>query len=413
MAKQPISEDRLREVARLYEEHGSASAAGRAEGTSERSMRYQVAQAMKRGYIHSTFDPVPPGFEVREQNISFDKQGVEKGRRVTIVQESGGPFSVPDGHFLKGVSSYLDADGNVRGEWRKTNVETEHQFKMLVKAYSDAIERYAGHAVLPPAPSYTDSELLTAYPIADHHLGLYAWHEEAGEDYDIERGRDVLMNAVGDLVAVVPESETALVLDLGDFLHGDDSTNQTRRSSNALDIDSRYAKVLTIGLELKIAVIELALQKHDRVIVRELPGNHNDDSSYMIALALAAHFRNNDRVEVSLDPSRHYAMQHGRVLIVATHGDQVKPEEFPGMVAANWPEEWGATKFRYGMFGHIHHKLKIGGEKYGITCEAFNTLAPRDAWAAGRGLTANKTMCAVTYHAEHGEIARSTITARF
>jgi hypothetical protein len=95
-------------------------------------------------------------------------------------------------------------------------------------------------------------------------------------------------------------------------------------------------------------------------------------------------------------------------MLAANHGHMVRPEEFPGVMASLWPQEWGRTLHRYAYFGHVHHRSRGGGERAGVVWETFQTLAAKDAWHHGSGYTAGRSMVAITHHAEVGEIIRNT-----
>lgn len=247
-------------------------------------------------------------------------------------------------------------------------------------------------------------DLATVYPIADLHLGMYAWDEETGNNYDLEIARRLLLDTMAKLVADSPASDEAVLLNLGDFFHSDSNENRTRRSGNALDVDTRYAKVLSTGVSLVVDVILLALQKHKHVLWRGLPGNH--DPYAALALSIALHQRFIDaqhRVTIDTDPSPFFFWRHGKVLVGATHGDMAKPEDMPGIMAAKVPIWWGETDFRYVYTGHLHTKKKgLVAEGRGAEIEVFQTLAPRDAWGNSMGFVAGRSMEAITYHRETG-----------
>lgn len=230
-------------------------------------------------------------------------------------------------------------------------------------------------ATRPKAPASTDSKLLTVYPIADHHLGLYAWAEEAGENYDLAIGERLLKETMGALVAGAPSSQTAIILNLGDFFHSDDNTQLTPKSKHKLDVDGRHAKILRVGVKLLIHCIQLALQRHDKVIVRCLPGNHDPYASLALSTALSCFFDNSKRVTIDVDPSAFFWYPFGKVLIGATHGDKAKGHDMPGVMAADRPRDWGNSEYRYIYLGHVHHKSIGGGEKHGATWETFQTLS--------------------------------------
>ena len=215
---------------------------------------------------------------------------------------------------------------------------------------------------------------------------------------------------MGDLVAMAPPADQGIVLNLGDFFHADNSSNRTERSGNSLDVDTRYAKVLGLGVKLNIRCIELALQRHQRVVARMLGGNHDPHSSYALAIALSCFFDGNPRVTIDCDPSKFFKWTFGKVMVLGTHGDTVKPEQVPGVMASRWPKDWGQTIYRYAYLGHLHHRAKGGGEDSGVVWEVFQTLAAKDAWHAAGKYTSGRSVTAITHHSESGERFRHLVS---
>src|SRR5262249_26176060 len=221
----------------------------------------------------------------------------------------GGPF--PPGVELRGYSTLYGPDGEVRGQWVKTQRSrtVEETLDAIKTAFADlrpSVPRSLPDPVL-------DRDLLTVYPIADLHLGMYSWDAETGANYDLYIAQDLLRQAVGYLVEQSPTSETALVLNLGDFFHSDSNENRTRRSGNPLDVDTRYAKVLSAGVSLLCGVVDRALTKHQNVIVRNLQGNHDPYAALALTIAVDAYYRNEPRVKVDTSPSPYFYYRHGKV----------------------------------------------------------------------------------------------------
>ena len=72
---------------------------------------------------------------------------------------------------------------------------------------------------------------------------LESTNEEAGEDFDLDIAEGSLVAAVDHLVALAPPSDIGVLINLGDFFHTDTMKNQTARSTNALDVDTRWLKI--------------------------------------------------------------------------------------------------------------------------------------------------------------------------
>ena len=396
--------DTLRQALDYLEKHGSKVRAAEALGITRAGFQHRIRAAARHGLMGTS--PVLEGFELRSISTQRGEDGKTEREWIKQAPEAGGELVIPQGHMVKGISALTNSAGQVIQQWTKTSLDAQatEEFR---KAITSAFDSYRSHASLPPAPEGTTADLLSVYPIVDLHLGLYAWGRETGADYDLKIAAGLLKQSVANLVSRSANSEQAIILDMGDYFHTDNSSNRTSRSGHTLDVDTRYARVLQVGVELVVECIELALQKHDRVLYRKLPGNHDDESSLMLAIAIAAWFRDNPRVTVDTDPSRFFMYQHGKVMIAATHGDMLRMENMATFMATNWPKVWGDTEFRYAYTGHVHHdRVKGGG---GVRSESFNTLAAKDSWAAGMGFPSSRSAVSITMHKELGEWDRFTV----
>lgn len=288
---------------------------------------------------------------------------------------------------------------------RKLTVREKNRNRLALEEWAARLSDVPS-AVRTKPPTISNSDLCAVYPMGDPHFGMYAWAAEAGEDFDLAIAERITYRAIDELVAAAPPAREAVILELGDFFHSDNSQNRTEASGHALDVDTRWARVLAIGLRAMVYVIKAALRKHARVTVRIVQGNHDTHSSSALALALDAHFRNERRVSIDLSPAPRWYYRFGRVLIGATHGHQCRPKNLPAAMASERSRDWGETEFRYFHFGHVHHKTVT--EHPGCITESFRTLAPRDAWHAGQGYSAGRDMQCITYHRKYGERVRHT-----
>jgi hypothetical protein len=351
--------------------------------------------------------------------LNIHKRNIERSlallKRRAALQEPGlqleGPEeAIPDPYRLRGTSTLYGKDGSITQTWVKTEISRDGLADALRVFVEELVEDVRGKAPVVKAPEISDAELLTVYPMGDPHLGMYAWAEECGEDFDIEIAERDLEEALARLIAASPPSEVGLILNLGDFFHADNKHNLTGRSGNPLDVDTRWAHVMRAGARLMIKVVKYALAKHKTVIVRNVQGNHDEHSALALSMILDAYFDQDDRVDVQLSPAEHWYYKHGKVLIGTTHGDKAKMKDLPGVMACDRPREWGDTAYRYWYCGHIHHSEVHEG--YGAIVEYFRTLAAKDAWHAGEGYRAGRDMRCIVQHIEWGEIERHTIDIR-
>lgn len=342
------------------------------------------------------------------------KLGISKGTvsgAVARVRKRAAKFDpqlhnhqAPPGYRLKGVSTLLDSDGQVRQTWVKTAADSEDP-GAFIEAFKLAVE---GLDKVKPvkAPESGYADLLSAYPIGDAHLGMLAWGVETGTDFDLKIAEANLVSAMSKLVSLSPPSERALVLNVGDYHHAD-SSSATTTAGTRLDVDSRYGKMLQVGLRVFLFCVYEALRKHAIVHVVINRGNHDFHTSYMLSIAVQEHFRNEPRVVMEPLPKAYTYLEFGKNLIGTTHGNLCKLDRLPLIMANDQEQAWGRTKFRHWYVGHFHHaQVKEHG---GCTTETIRTLAASDAWHHDSGYRAGRSMFADVWHRDYGQISRSIV----
>jgi hypothetical protein len=371
--------DTQRRYFEAVELHGGASAASRvlgvSKGTIARSMAALQAKAASKGYA--------PQHDMTH--------------------------TVPDGYRVKGVSGYYGSDGQLRGQWVKTEINRDRTEALIRQFVEDLVADARGLCPPTPSPDYQLEDLLAVYAIGDPHFGMYAWAEETGDDFDLDKAERLTRGAIDRLVTSAPAAKRALLLQAGDMFHADNSSNQTPASGHALDVDTRYAKVMQVGLRAMVYAIRRLLEKHEEVEAWMLPGNHDPHSSFALALCLQAFFENEPRVKIDLGPGLYKFLRFGKVLIGGHHGHGAKVADLPLLMAVDRAQDWGETDHRYVYIGHIHHDTVK--EIMGVRVESLRTLATKDAWHAGKGYRAGRDMRLIVHHRDHGEVERHTCGA--
>ena len=354
-------------------------------------------RAAERGELG--YEPVLPGYAIKQISSQDGDAWIKQ------TKAPGEVFTVPDGQEVKGISALVDATGREMLKWVKTGKGVDAG--SVARAIREAFEGMTARAPDVPPPAFVDDDLLTVYLLPDLHFGMLAWGPESGEDWDISIAMATIEGAVDRLIAGSPPSRKAVVLGLGDLLHADGYDPMTARSKNILDVDSRWPKVLRASAQMVARTVEKVLAKHQEVTVRILPGNHDTQSSQSVTLGLSMLFegKGDPRVTVDSDPSYTWYCPHGTTLLAATHGDAAKMADLPLLMAVDNPEAWGRSTFRYAFTGHIHHRSVI--EKAGVIVESLQAPGASDAWHAKMGYRAGRSLSAVTYHRDLGEVGRT------
>jgi hypothetical protein len=404
MVTAPLSDELLRETVEVYEACGrNAAEVARRTNVPGTTIKSRLHEAARRGLLGTA--PVLPGYRLSQVSTIVDADGVKVREYIQQRPAVEGVFTMPEGHTIKGVSSYLDGQGNVVGQWVKTKAG-ELDPLAVVEAIKAALADYERPGPPTSFDAVPDDELLTIYPCGDWHLGLHVWGREAEDDWDLKIAERVIGKAMQDVISRSPSAATAVILLGGDTLHADNSNNQTPRSGNALDVDGRYQKVIGTTCRLLVNVIEWALARHEHVVVRILRGNHDDHACVAVQYHLAGWFRSEPRVTVDLDPSLYWWHRFGSVLLGSTHGHEASPKDMPGIMASRRAEDWGATRHRYVHTFHLHRSEKTTSTNSGVVCEIHETPIPKDGWAYGKGFLSGRSVKSITYHREQGEKTR-------
>lgn len=386
----------LEEAARLFKEYsGNYVRIAAALGLARSSAQHRVKQAAKQGLLG--LKPVPPGFDIRQITSGPNGESVK-------MQPTGPEVVKPDGLILRG-SSILSRDGEEVIRWDKYGEERDLSNAALVEAVRGAFADYEAPS-LRAQPETCRDDAVTVYPLADFHVGLLAWENETGQNYDTHIARETIVAAMMDLIASTYPSRRAVVLGLGDLLHFDGYEPRTERSGNVLDTDSRYPKVLKTALQIVKVIISLALERHETVEVRLLPGNHDDRAALAVSLALSEAYEDHPRVTVDDSPSRFWFRRYDRVFLGATHGEKAKMAAMPLIMACDRPEDWAASTRRRIYTGHIHHE-KVQ-EHPGAIVESLRSPVRPDAYHTFAGYRSGRSVYSQTFRLDGSRMFTST-----
>jgi len=368
---------RQREVLEAVNLHGSAMAAS-------------IALGINKGAASDAYNAV-----------------IKKAARSGYSPEHDFTRPVPDGYVAKGVSTYYNKEGKPSGQWVKASLS--HQ--ALVDAMREAIDGFKDEiqptsAIVAPARS--EEHLCNLYTFTDYHLGMLAWNQEGGSDWNISLAEKTIIAALAQMIEQSPKAHTAVLNIQGDFLHTDGKTPVTPASKHVLDADSRFPKIRRSAIRIIRSLVAMSLQRHQAVHLIIAEGNHDEESAGWLSDLFAVHYEDEPRITVNDAILPFYVFEWGVFMLGVHHGHKVKNENLPLLFAAQFPQEWGRTKHREIHCGHRHHRDEK--EYNGVTVVQHPTLAARDAYAARGGWIADRAAWAITYHKKYGPVGRVMIT---
>lgn len=300
--------------------------------------------------------------------------------------------------------------GGVERVWERQHPERENRLADIEAMVRHAVSDVSGMSPLRPRPNLAAASLLATYWFGDPHFGLGSSTEDGGDTTNIDDSDRLTRAGVDVLVSRMPVTKRAIFGFIGDNTHANDSSALTPGHKNPLDVDARGfgAAFLSVSRAICYAVVR-GLEKHEDVEVWILPGNHDPDAAFGIAVAVSMFFDNNPRVTVRLSREYLWWTIFGRNLIAAHHGDKIKPMDLHGVLSNDCRSVWADCDFRYVFQGHIHHDTVT--EYQQTRFESLRTLSKQDPWHRGKGFRSMRDTRAVLYHERYGEAERYTVSA--
>lgn len=337
---------------------------------------------------------------IRIRKAKLAKKGVGHGRDVSHL--------VPDGYKIKGTSSLVDEFGNTKLQWVKTDTDAERQVE-LMKAVIEGVKS----EITPVAPvkavrAKRDDKLLNLYTVSDFHLGMLAWADESGDDWDMKIAEDLFSRWFDAAFQKAPDAGTGVINLLGDLAHFDSLDAVTPASGHVLDADTRYQKLVRYMIRMVRRVVGMALVKHKNVRLLIVQGNHDESGMIWLAEMFSTLYDNEPRVFVDTSPDVYKMVQHGKTTLFFHHGHKARFDAIEPVMIAKFRKAFGESVYSYAHVGHLHHQKIV--ESRNMIVEQHRTLAAKDAYASRGGWMSGRSANVITYSAEYGEVARLTIS---
>lgn len=371
--------------------------------------------------------------------------GYGRAKRIkSMLGKSGSEISIDVGETgaslsyrgrIRTLDDLLNAAGVDRGQWgvkryqvntwegpSKDGVYQFFQVKAeLVRSPKSVIEEVFSDVKLGRVDIQerhpAGSRLFVLSP-ADAHFGKYAWHEETGsENYDVDIAKKIFMSSINELLGYGRDLggiERYLFIVGNDLIHVDSGLDSTTTAGTRQDVDGRWQKAFRAALECVVKAID-TMAAHAPVDVVIQPGNHDQEKSQVLGIALEMRYENTNQVNIINTPMPRRYYKYGNTLLGITHGDGVKIRSLPGIMAKEARELWGSAKYTEWLIGHFHKKHEIVYspvvEEDGTRIRIIPSLTPPDAWHAKKGYSIGvRASEALVYSKDRGYLANLSAT---
>ena len=380
MPTPPLTDEQCREAWDAFEAHDKRyTPAAKSLGLSENALRNRVQRAKDRGFHLS------------------------EGVKDSMTRAGLDPVVIRGGH-----RRVYDDDGKQIDTVRYTvPVDVADTTEKIEQATESALERIA--QATPSAPTLirikpADGALFGLLPLFDAHLGLQM------PDYGLDESVARLVGGAFEAIDAMPAAGCIAIINGGDFTHQNDDSNQTPQSKHSLPISANYIDTTDAATDARIAIIEYAAKKFERVETKDLIGNHDPATAKIIRAALRQRYRDNERIHVELDGINFWHRVFGKNLISVHHGDIKRAlKDLALSLCEKYRVERGNTKFHEHHTGHLHHIKETRFDLGGVHFCQHGAISRKSNYDEANVYEGDSILQGITYHERGGR--KSTIEA--
>lgn len=335
MPTPPMTAEQMQEAINLLNEHGTCKAASEATGINYKTLNSRINKARENGFH------LAEGMRESMDAAKLDGMTIDGGWIITDK----------DGAIIKRSTRYSQKDNS------------EDEAEQIEAATESALGRIA--TATPAAPMLirskpADGALFGLLPLFDAHLGL------SMPGYGLDEAVSRLVGGAFEAIDAMPAAGCIAIINGGDMTHQNDDSNQTPQSRHPLPISANYTDTTDAATDARIAIIEHAARKFDRVETKDLIGNHDPATAKIIRAALRQRYRDNGRISVDLEGINFWHRTFGKTLLSVHHGDIKRAlKDLALSLCQKYRVERGQTTFHEHHTGHLHHvketRFDLGG----------------------------------------------------
>jgi len=319
----------------------------------------------------------------------------------------------PEGfHIAKTATMYRDPDPNSTTpiKWVSTNMDRVSQYETMreaAEAFKEDLPKYT--PVKKKNKAKARDDLLNLFVLTDYHLGMYSWHEETGENWNIEKAEEMLYRWIDHSVDVSSNATTAVFAQLGDLLHWDGLDAVTPMNRHVLDADTRFQMVVRVAIRAIRYIMKRLLEKHDHVHVIMADANHDPAGGVWMREWVDSVYQDEPRVTVDTSADTYYAYEFGNTALFFHHGHKKRINQVAPVFTRKFRKIYGNVKYAYAHTGHLHH-YEASEKNNLMKVEQHRCLAPKDAYASRAGFESDRDAHLITYSSKYGQVSDMSIT---
>lgn len=268
---------------------------------------------------------------------------------------------------------------NPEGKWLQSVAYENTRGLDVEKAKKDLVKAIAEYELPKFEKTHLNyNQVCAVINLYDAHISSLCLFSDTGKDSEINGNIEKFEKCFDELLTTTEAfNPEIIVFPIGnDFLH-ENGPNHTTKKGTKLDVSGNHFDNFTKGLILLRKCIDKASQV-SKVYVPLVTGNHDSDITNYLITALEEIFRDNPNVQIDSRRITRKYFRFGCSLLGFTHGDTVKMEQLPLIMAVEASKDFAETNERIWLTGHVHHLVEK--EFPGVTVKALRGLAQTDKW---------------------------------
>lgn len=262
----------------------------------------------------------------------------------------------------------------------ETDANRWRTFETSMRDIIDNVQSLISRPVHTPKVNAHDEEYTLFLYHTDAHIGKEAW--------DNATARKIILNSADAVLARATRAygkPTKIVGGIGGDWCNIDTTLGTTTRGTPQPGNSDWFDIMQAANGVLYDLAHM-LSDVSYTDMYTIPGNHDEMWSVLAGDWMSKLFANDLRLKVhafnKANGGRNYHLC-GKTLLMLLHGNTSKPDEYPSIMAAEAPELWGKSRFRYIMHGHHHHEVTKAYR--GATRYQMNTIEPGCHWGNKEG----------------------------
>lgn len=235
--------------------------------------------------------------------------------------------------------------------------------------------------------------------IADLHMNLQSTLLSTGNEYNCDIAERLFFNVITDVLkrCDIYSFEKIIFCIGGDMLNGDGLSGSTTKGTPQ-ESDTHYYDAYERLCSMTVKAIDV-LKDYAEVEVIYVPGNHDEQTGFKLAMFVDAWFRNDNSVHVDYSPLPRKYTVFGSTLLCFTHDGNMKT--LPALIADEAREYWSNVKMTEVFLQHLHSE-QILLEENNLRIQRLPTISAKSKWANDSGFNSKRQCKSFVFDKDDG-----------